>query len=264
MAPTEIPTEGLPTDAQHVEKSFIPGSGENETKQWSGTAENCESKYNVLVQQAKLGGIPGNNIREVRFTNDNGRGVIIAQFARKNDETVSGIPGDMVVVEELYGVDIVRDIRAAPYFCTGGTGAVTDDNAVVVTKAADLKLKEAEITLANCGLAWASWTDGMKQLRYHLLHGNESYYETGFILRRSMQGLITSQLKQTFSDLNKVVAAPTFKSDMDNLIYALPEGEWLHKPPQVEYVGGGKWNVQEEWHWAEKWSVVYGGTWKLT
>jgi hypothetical protein len=101
----------------------------------------------------------------------------------------------------------------------------------------------------------------MKELHYHVMHGQESYYETGFVLRRSKNGLITSQIKEAFTGINTVVTAPTFLSEMDNLILALPTGEWLYRPPQAEYIGGGKWRITQEWHWAAKWSKMYGGTW---
>jgi 6-phosphogluconate dehydrogenase len=55
-------------------------------------------------------------------------------------------------------------------------------------------------------------------------------------------------------------AAPEFDSRMDNLIAALPSGEWLIKPVQCEHLGRGKWRVSKEWQWAEAWSIVFGGT----
>lgn len=262
MAPEKVPDVDLLADAPITEKVFIPGAGETQSKEWNGTAADVLAKYEELKDAAQLGGV-GQNIREIRYGNNIGRGRVIVQFARTPVSTTPGIPADMQVVEELYGVDIIRDVRAAPYFCTGGAAEVTDDEAAIVSKAVERKDIESAIIAPEYGTAFSAWTDGMKQLRYHMLHGNESYYETGFVLRRSKIGVITSDLKQTFLDINKVVDAPIFLSDMDMLIYLLPEGEWLYRPPSVEYLGGGKWRVQEEWHWAEKWSKMYGGSWGL-
>ena len=265
MAATKMPNVGLPTSAQTVRKNFTPGTGETIDYEYSGTAEECAGKYNVWKQQSRLGGIPGNNIRSITLDQTQGRGRVMAQFSRNDggSNSVAGTPADVAVVEELIAVDIVRDVFAAAYFTTGGAAAVTDDQAVIVRKAVRLSLPEAKITATSCGLAWASWTDGMKQLRYHLAHGQESYYETGFVLRRSKHGVITSKIKEAMENINEVVTAPTFASEMDKLIQSLPAGEWLYRPPQAEYLGDGKWRITQEWHWAVKWSKMYGGTWGL-
>jgi len=57
-----------------------------------------------------------------------------------------------------------------------------------------------------------------------------------------------------------VTALPSLSVGMLDLVGTLPEGEWLYKPPQVEYVQRGVWSVSQEWNWAPKWSIVYGGT----
>ena len=64
----------------------------------------------------------------------------------------------------------------------------------------------------------------------------------------------------TFSSATVVFGTPTFSTPMNDLLSALPSGEWLYKPPQAENLGKGKWRIAQEWHWAEKWSIVYGGT----
>ena len=263
MAATKVPNLGLPSSAQTVRTTFNPGVGTTSEYEYTGTAAECLGKYNVWMQQAQIGGIPGNNIREVQLERSEGRGRVIARFSRDRTESIAGEPNDVAVVEELMAVDVVRDCRAAAYFLSGGTAAVTDDGAAVVKKAVDFGFTEAEITEEKCGIAWASWTAGMKELRYHMLHGQESYYETAFILRRSKTGILTSKIKEAFTNINIVVPAPEFATEMDKLILALPAGEWLYKPPQAEYLGEGKWRITQEWHWAVAWSKMYGGTWGI-
>jgi len=105
----------------------------------------------------------------------------------------------------------------------------------------------------------------MKELRYHMAHGVESFYETSFVLRRSLHGVKTSVVKASFTGINAIAAtAPTLTTGMTTLVESLPTGEWLYRPPQAEHMGRGKWRVSQEWQWAEKWSIVYGGTWNGT
>jgi hypothetical protein len=109
----------------------------------------------------------------------------------------------------------------------------------------------------------------MKDLRFHMVHGVTTAMKASFVLRRSYYGVRTSQVKASFTGINQVAdgtsgkqVRPVFKSAMDALIAALPTtGEWLYEPPGAEHLGKGRWRITQEWTWAEKWSVMYGGTW---
>ena len=259
-APVKTPDVALPDPAPTITKTFILGSGETQTQEWTGVPADIEALYQLKKTEAQA----GSNISQLETVNAQGRARLVASFGRITEDAEHG--NTVTTVEELYAIDIIRDVRAAPYFCTGGTGALTDDEACVVTKAVDHKLTQAEIIVPTVTIAWAAWTAGMKQLRYHMLHGQESYYETGFILRRSLQGIQTSPIKASFAAINTVVTAPSppMSSGMNQLIQSLPAGEWMYKPPQAEYLGKGRWRITQEWHYAKQWSKIYsGGSWGL-
>jgi hypothetical protein len=129
---------------------------------------------------------------------------------------------------------------------------MTNAQMVVVQERAD-KYRDAD----------SAWTDLQKQLHYHLVHGTVSYYETNFILRRSTTSARTQEVRASFDGINTVVTPPTLSVGMTQLLNSLPEGEWLKKPPQAQYLGRGRWQVDQSWHWAPKWSKIYGGTWGL-
>ena len=83
-----------------------------------------------------------------------------------------------------------------------------------------------------------------------------------------MYGVKTATITASFTGINLVCSAvaghqpiPTFLTEMDTLIAALPTGEWLYRPPQAEHLGKGKWRITLEWNWAVKWSIIYDGTW---
>lgn len=251
MSATKNPNVGLPTNAPVHEKVWELGAGETETKEWGGIPADILAKYNILKGEAEAGG----NIGRIHYRNQEGRARLIVAYGRV---TAEGRYGNTVTtIEELYAVDIIRDIRCAPYFTTAAATKLTDDQISAVSKAVSLQQAEAEIP------GWGAWAASQKQLRYHMLHGMESYPETAFVLRNSLYGVLTSAIKVSFTGINTVVTAPTLSAQMNKLIESLPSGEWLYKSPQCEHLGRGKWRITKEWHWAEKWSKILGGTWGL-
>lgn len=276
MSPTKHPDVSPPDDAPTLTRDWILGSGETQTQEWSGHRSEIEDLYEEKKAAAQSGG----NIASLRLSSRSGRATLLARFGRSNnaieqagDPIVTG--DDVTVIEELYAVDVIKDICEAPYFAVTASvpkGLPLSDSQVAwVRKCVENRWTDAEITShaqANADLSvsdeWANWSTGMKELRYHLVRGVDSYFETGFILRRSKYGVQSTSIAATFDGINTKVAAPTFESDMDQLIAALPSGEWLKKPTQTSHQGQGKWRVTEEWMWAEKWSVVYGGSWNYS
>ena len=263
MAVTEHPSVALVTEGQAKSKDWTLGDGQTLSREWSGTPDKINSKFDELVAVGEAGG----NIRSLAYRRRNGRATLTAGYGRE-DGNVDSYPDDVTMIEELYGVDIIRDIRSAPYWSTTVGTVLTDDNIAWVSECVERKYNEAQITSVgdtDSKPNWSAWSDSMKQLRFHMLHGQDSYYETGFIMRQSLYGVRTSQVQAAFTNANTVVTAPVFKTAMLALIEAFPPatGEWLLKPPQAEYLGHGKWRVTIEYHWAEAWSIIYGGTWGL-
>jgi hypothetical protein len=264
MAATKHPDVALPTDAPVTTKEWIgPFAGDSTTGEWQGTPADIDAKYAELVAEGEAGG----NIAGLSYRNDKGRCTLVARYGR-GSTTIVGVPENVTVIEELYAVDIIKDIREAPYYCLGGTAALTDERAAWVYKCARNGWTQAEITAnaIKAGLdatpfQYANFTAPMLSLFGHLTHGVESYYETGFILRRSQYGIKTSAIQAAFTNINRVVASPGFISEMTALLQSLPAGEWIYRPPQAEHLGKGRWRVTQEWMYSPKWSVVYGGTW---
>lgn len=269
MSVSELGTTGIPLDPPVVTKNFAPGLGEQTINEWPlGTPENIQAKYDELVA---LSGT-GSNIETLNAKFNQGRASLVASYTRTSTEWTD----DIVIIEELYAVDVIKDVCNSDYFSVTSNGSkglpLTDDQVAFVRYCSDMGFSEADITnyVNNPpaprkvpGVVWASWSIGMKEYRYHLLHGAESFYETGFVLRKSKYGVRTSPVAQAFDNINRVVTAPTLSSQMDYLLASLPTGEWLYRPPQAEHLGRGRWRITEEWNWAVKWSVVYGGTWNL-
>ena len=254
MSATKNPDQALPTNAPTITRDYIPGVGETRTEEWPiGERSDIKAKYDQLVFDSKIGGFATGNLTQLSMQSREGRASLVARFEDANPE--NGLNGtDTRVVEELYAMDVIKDISAAPYFSTVVATKLTDDQVAVVRKAVREDLLEAEID------GYAAWSASQKELRWLMLHGQESYYETAFAVRQSLYGVITSTIQASFTDINQVVNAPVLSNQMNLLLDALPAGEWLYRPPQAEHIGNGKWRITKEWQWASAWSKVYGGT----
>ena len=259
MSATKTPDSPLPTNPPVTIREFTPGMGESRTEEWPlGTVEEIEAKYDTMKSEA----LAGNNTQSISFRNAQGRASLVARFGRSDTGEEQG--DDITIIEELYAIDVIKDIAEAPYYAT-----VTDEQVAWVRYCVEQRLSNAQITSESqrlghaAGMEWASWSALMKSLRYHILHGVDSFFETGFILRESNYCARSASVKASFTNINAVVTAPSLSAKINNIIDSLPSGEWLYRPPQAEHLGRGNWRVTREWQWAVKWSVMYGGTWNV-
>jgi len=260
MSATKHPNVGPPTNPPVVRRTFSTEGGEIIEHEWpKGTKEELLTLYNQYMASMRVGSSVGN----IEYQNSEGKGTLKVKYGRTGQQ-IEGEPDTVAMAEEVIAVDVIKDISEAPYF-----DALTDNQIAEVRLASEEGYDTDQITALatkdqqGMRTIWANWTTAMKELRHHYLHGVSNYYETGFVLRRVRFCVRTSETLLTFTDINRVVAPPTFRTDMFSLFENLPTGEWLYRPPQAEYLGRGKWRTTQEWHWATQWSVVYGGTWQL-
>lgn len=213
-------------------RDYTKESGEILTITHSGDEEGVLADYTTY--KAAMIASSATDLASLSFNSDRGRATLIRRYIRENKD-----------IEELYGVDVIKDILTSSYF-----DDLSDPEIVAV------RTKHDDGEAAD-----PAWSAKQKNLYMHLARGEESYMLTQFILRVTKNSVLTTEAKASFTNLNKVVTAPTLSSNMAALVDSLPDGEWLKKPPQVENLGKGRWRVGQEYHWAEKWSVIYGGTW---
>jgi hypothetical protein len=209
---------------------YSPDTGEVEEESWRGDRASVATVYTQKKRFITL----NKDMAGLSYSAEGGRATLVARYVRG---TAS--------IDELYGVDVVEDIRTAPYF-----DSLTDAQC------------QTAVNVAERGQAApGGWSTAQKKLHQHWARGSQSYFRTGFVFRRSTQAMANRDTIAAFTGINTVVTAPASSGAVKKLLAALPEGEWLYKPPQAEYVGRGRWRITQEWHWAVKWSVVYGGTW---
>lgn len=270
---TATPDAGLPSNAPTRRTNYRQGAGESKTEEWSGCAQTCNQVRHTQVASGNV------NIAELDFIEREGRCALIARFGRTQGGDDPAVGGDgVVIVEELYAVDVAKDIVNAPIFNKeelnpgvpeAGEWELSDDQKAIVVSAHELGLTEA-VTINkwvkeeghSASYEWEFWTEAMKQLKFHLRHGNETFWDNQFKFRRSKTGVRSASLDINFDNVNRVVGNVDFVTEMSSIVAKLPDGEWLKKTPTVASLGNGKWRGEEEYWWSGKWSKVYGGTWQ--
>jgi hypothetical protein len=234
MAPRKFPSDAGTVIA--TQRDFTVDAGEVLTYTHSGAAADVLADYGSIKANAEAS--TETDLASMSYAEDRGRGTLIRRYVRPNK-----------AIEELYGTDVIKDILTSAYFAD-----LTD---------AEVAAVRAEYEKTGGGVADVSWNQLQKNLHTHLLRGEESFTLTQFILRVTNFCVRSSQINASFEDCNRVVPGIVLSPDMAALVNSLPTGEWLKKPPQVESLGRGRWRVTYEYHWSEKWSVVYGGTWGI-
>lgn len=231
-------------------RTRTPEAGSSQENEWRGPKDRIAALFDT---PSALG-----NPTYVSSEEINGRGRLIARYA--SEPEIDG-PFDQRSdrIEELYGVDMVIDIRQHPMFGPGGQFVLAPDEIKSVTNAIN--------GIDNA--SWSStWIAAKKKLYAMLAHGMDSYVDCGFIYRQSVYAARTQTVRMAFGNSGRVPTGsngqpappPTLSVAMSNLIDALPSGEWLQRPPNVEYLGRGKWRLSTEFQWSRAWHVLYGGT----
>ena len=205
--------------------------GEVPVKIIEGNFNEINTRY--LAEKVAGSAYGTSNLASIGYESNRGRARLIMRYVRENQD-----------IEELYAVDVLRDIALAPYF-------QTLSNAEVLAVRTVFNNQTAEDD---------AWSALQKTLYKHLIFGVESYIDKQFILRTSTFTSSAKEVAADFSALNTVVTAPTLSSNMTRLIASLPTGEWLQGPTSAEHLGRGRWRIENEVQWAKKWSVIYGGT----
>jgi len=219
----------------------VRGSGRTETTFFRGTPEHIDALAEAiqttwLYNSRKVLAVKGKTV--------NGRGELEVIY-NPDVTTAGGDPSEDGFAEELYGVDLIKDIRTNAVFESENAYGLN-----VAYKAWENAEQENE-----------SWNDRQKLLYRMLSKGQESYIETSFVYRRTYFRATTDELALSFTDVNRVVGTPpALTTRMQALIEALPAGEWMKKPPQAEYTGKGRYRLAQDWMYAVKWASIYGGS----
>jgi hypothetical protein len=229
----EYPAGTDPTEV--TRKDFTVEEGQAIEITLRGKASAVEAAYNTVK------GTPETNMLGASLEINAGRGTLVKRYQR----VVTGESGDEIIeTQELYAIDVIKDILTAPYFAT------LYNSEILAVRTAYEENEEED----------SGWSALQKTLFYHLTHGVDSYFETGFIFTSTRQVSGKAALAIATTNINEVVTAPTTSGAMANLLSALPTGEWLKRPPRIRKIRTGVWEASEEWQWAKKWSVIYGGT----
>jgi hypothetical protein len=225
--------------------------GESLVTTYKGPYSVLEVVYNQYVDAA-LEGNP--SIASVELPVTNGRATLTIRTVNQSYSGTVGEGDRIDGVEELYPVDITKDVAAAPKYESLSSG----DIAKVKRAIADLMDgADAYAYLGGDGLAWDLWK------RY--THGENNYLALSYVFRRSYVTNSSLRAITLLGTVNTVIPQATLveaiNSKIATVVAAVPSGEWLVRTPKVSFQGRGKYHIEEEYQWAVKWSDLYtGGT----
>ncbi len=208
----------------------------------SGTADDAAWLEFVAWQNTSFsfGALPGRRFETVSTNRSTGKGRGNLEIVYRQLVETTDVDG----TQELYGVDISRDMYSAPYF-----ESLTNAQVIDVRRVFEMQ-----------GAPDAEWSQLQKRLFGHLAHGQEQYTDNYYELRWTSKTTSRQLKKINVANVNTVQPLPTLAPALTNLIDTFPSGEWLYKPVQVVSIGRNGWQVVRTWQWAKKWSVIYGGT----
>jgi len=217
-----------------------PGLASITTETYTGPTSELEDKREELLQESTINDrIGGMTLRTAR-----GRGSLVVNYRRVADATF--FPDDQEGVQELYGMDTIEDIAAAPYFDT-----LADEKILDVRTAVDQQIDPVPDS---------GWSNLQKSLYKHYINGKNTFYQTHYELRISYQTSWTADVRAALQDQNTVVSElPTLYGQVKAVLEDL-DGEWLKRSTTVTSAGRGMADVVLSFLWAPKWSIVYGGT----
>ena len=233
--PTTTPTEpldiiGTPSAVPQGDKrQWSYQDGESLTLTWRGRNVEIAALYQLL--QAVAGSNPSYDSLDMDL--GRGAGTLTARMV-----------DDSAAVYELYSNEEQVPIQQAPYYDSLTRAEVAD-----VTDAR----RKGAIAAVD------AWSDLQDSLFFSLCNGNHYYIRSVYVLRETKTVSKRSTLSASYSNVNRREDPPD-TSAVNTLIGPLPEGEWLKKSPNVQRLGKRKWTITQEWWWAPKWHVMYGGT----
>jgi hypothetical protein len=217
-------------------KSYAFGQGTRTTEEWGGERNALETKFNQLIGNPRLASL--------EYNNRSGRATLIASYGLGSSVTPVGDTSNSV--EELYAVAMTIGLALHPFF-----DDLSNSDRAEATKLASEK---------NVSVPPSAWSAKKKFLFQSIMEGEDMAYVPSFVLRKQYATTKDSRVKSLFTDVNTVVAAPKLSAHMTQVLNTLPTGEWLKMPATSSYIGRGWWQIGEEYQWATRWSIIYGGT----
>jgi hypothetical protein len=227
---------------ENIGQEWAAETGAVPVYMYEGEASEVYSRYATEVAAAAA--YPDPRLASIAYEPYNGRARLIKRFMRANE-----------TIEELYEVDVIKDVSTAPYFSD-----LTDKEVAAVRYAYDNPADPITSPTKWDGTIDA-WSTLQQTLYKHYTHGAESYVEKAFDLRISkFISVATAAPVADLTNIGSVVGLPALSASMTRLVATLPAGEWLQGAMNLQHLGKGRWRSDNLLHWAKKWSVIYGGT----
>ena len=111
------------------------------------------------------------------------------------------------------------------------------------------------------GIAWfADASEFTKRFVADLLRGVDSYHSSEWVLRRRQVIARNSIIKPSNTYVNMIFLTTAKLMAVEgvpsNLPFTLPNGVWLKKSPKRSQIAADKWEISQEYWWADDYSTI--------
>lgn len=217
---------------------------------FAGTAEAVQRKFNEL---AAAGSSSGVDDLDEDITGKAGK--LVCRVIEDSGTASGGNTEALNAVWEVLAQDILKPIETH-----------TDFNSVLTTRKRLIEKEARDPGTQTLG----TMTDAEKSLYGYYANQVLDFMLTEFIIRKTIVASTRSELTLNYASANRVVTLASIDppSVLIGSLTSLPkmdgtsgQWEWLKKAPQVRQVGKRKFQLVYEWHGAERWAEIYGGSW---
>ncbi len=234
---------------QPKQRTWSAESGWATVRTWEGERSAIDAFANTLTSQGAIG-------LSVSSSGESPVGRVSATFPDAQDVNLNANPEN--ITWELFGNDLEKDLTTH-----SSIKPLTDADRNALVMAKDYVVNPPGDTIAEINAAITANLSGKSlKLYQHLSQGTTGYVVTHYVLRKTIKVAGNSAVIASLVGVNKVEAPVGVPGVLFNVPTEQGDGtiQWLKKPPQVQSLGRGKFQIVQEWWGSNVWSKdLYGG-----
>jgi hypothetical protein len=239
---------------QPKERTFSQGAGWSTVRTWTGPRDDVFEFAKTLV---------GTGPENISVVDEGPTATAKATYPDAQDAAIDSAQETDNVEWELIGNDLEKKLQTHSQLDPGEDDTKLEHMGYAMAAVANGEKKNTRHNPTTGAVESFTWGPEALIVYTLMTQGVEAYVLTQYVLRKTIKVARAANVTASLTNVNKVEApvgvpvglfsVPTNQGDANTI-------EWLKKPPQVRYLGRGKFAITQEW-WAGTWSIgLYGGT----